>query len=101
MIHPTLAAAMHVNDDNYKTISQAVASYLSEALQTPINGLTRTELARRLHQAGLSKALIERVEDCLAQSEMGRYGPATDDAGWSLMAETDALLRELDGVLKK
>lgn len=101
MIHPNLAAAMRVNDDNYKTISQAVHSYLSTALQTPVNGLTRTELTRRLHQAGLSEALIERVEACLAQSEMGRYGPVTDDAGWALMAETDALLRELDGALPR
>jgi hypothetical protein len=101
MIHPGLAAAMRVNDDNYKTINQAVNSYLSAVLQTPVNGLTRTELTRRLHEAGLSERLIERVESCLAQSEMGRYGPTTDDAGWALMAETDALLRELDGALGK
>jgi hypothetical protein len=101
MIHPSLAAAMRASDDNHKTVSQTLTGYLSAALQTPLNGLTRTELARRLRQAGLGEELIERVETCLAQSEMGRYGPTADDAGWSLMAETDALLRELDRALGK
>jgi hypothetical protein len=98
-LHPSLAAAMRANDDNYKAISQALTSYLSAALQTPVNGLTRTELARHLRQRGLSKGLIERLEACLAQSEMGRYGPTTDDTGWSLMAETETLMHELDAVL--
>jgi hypothetical protein len=93
MIHPGLAAAMRVNDDNYKTINQAINGYLSTALQTPVNGLTHgTDSPPQ--EAGLSERLIERGQSCLAQSEMGRYGPTTDDAGWSLMAETDALLRE-------
>jgi hypothetical protein len=100
MVHPNLAAAMHSNDDNYKTVSQALHAYLTERLETPVNGLTRTELARRLRQHGLGAELIERLEECLAQSEMGRYGPAPDDAGWALMAETDALLRELDEVMR-
>lgn len=96
IVHPNLAAAMRVNDNNYKTVSQALHGYLEERLETPINGLTRTELARRLRQQALPDGLIEQIEACLAQSEMGRYGPATGDAGWALMAETDALLRELD-----
>ncbi|MFN8453881.1 MAG: BatD family protein [Anaerolineae bacterium] len=96
MIHPSLAAAMRVNDDNYKTAGQALHAYLGEQLQTPLNGLTRTELARRLRARGLPDRLIERIETCLAQSEMGRYGPTPEDAGWALMAETEALLRELD-----
>jgi hypothetical protein len=99
-IHPSLAAAMRINDDNYKTVSQALHHYLSDMLQLPVHGLTRTELARRLGQRGVSQGLIERIEGCLAQSEMSRFGPTSDDAGWSLMAETDALLRELDGAIR-
>ncbi len=98
-LHPSLAAAMRGTDDNYKVISQALQSYLSAALKIPVNGLTRTELARRLRERGLSEGLVERLEACLAQSEMGRYGPVTADAGWGLMAEAEALLRELDGAL--
>jgi hypothetical protein len=91
---------MRGQDNNYKVASLALQSYLGAALKTPMNGLTRTELARRLRQLGLSEDLIERLETCLAQSEIGRYGPATGDAGWGLMAETDALLWELDRALK-
>jgi hypothetical protein len=98
-LHPSLAAAMRGNDDNYRVVSLALQSYLSAALQSPVKGLTRTELARQLRQAGLSASLIERLETCLAQSEMGRYGPATSDAGWGLMAETETLLQELDEAL--
>jgi hypothetical protein len=99
-LHPSLAAAMRGQDDNYKVVSLALQNYLGAALKTPVNGLTRTELARRLRQAGLSEGLIERLETCLAQSEIGRYGPVTGDAGWGVMAETDALLWELDKALK-
>lgn len=99
-LHPSLAAAMRGQDDNYKVVALALQSYLGAALKTPVSGLTRTELARRLREAGLTIGLIERLETCLAQSEIGRYGPATDDAGWGLMAETEALLGELDTALK-
>ena len=99
-LHPSLATAMRGNDNNYKVVSLALQNYLSAALQTPVKGLTRTELARRLRQTGLAEGLIERLEACLAHSEMGRYGPATADAGWELMAETEALLQELERVLK-
>jgi hypothetical protein len=95
-IHPALVVAMQDNSDNYKAVSQALNTYLSEMLQTSVNGLTRTELAARLSQYGLNEALIKRIEDCLAQSEIGRYGPVTEDVGWSLMVKTDALLFDLD-----
>ncbi len=99
-LHPSLAAAMRGQDDNYRVVSLALQNYLGATLKTPVKGLTRTELARRLRQTGLSEELIERLETCLAQSEIGRYGPATGDAGWGVMAETDALLWELDKALK-
>ena len=96
-IHPTLAAAMQKsNDNNYRAVSQALNTYLEAILKIPIPGLTRTELANRLREYGLDESLIKRIRSCLSQSEMGRYGPITEDAGWSLMAETDELLFELD-----
>jgi hypothetical protein len=95
-IHPALAAAMKETDDNYQAAGQALNAYLSDLLQISVNGLTRTDLAARLRQYSLDEPLITRLETCLAQSEMGRYGPVTPDAGWSLMAATDQLLHELD-----
>jgi hypothetical protein len=50
---------------------------------------------------GLNETLVGQIEHCLTQSEMGRYGPITDDDGWALMAETDELLFELDEVFGK
>jgi hypothetical protein len=100
-LHPSLAAAMRGQDDNYKVISLALQNRLSAALCLSVKGLTRTELARRLGQAGLSQGLIERLETCLAQSEMGRYGPPSGDAGWGLMAEAETLLWELDKVFPR
>ncbi len=99
MIHPALAEAMKENDDNYRAAGQALNAYLSDILQTSVHGLTRTDLAARLRRHGLDETLITRLETCLAQSEMGRYGPVTPDAGWSLMAATDQLLHELDQVI--
>jgi hypothetical protein len=100
-IHPTLAAAMQNSDDNYRAVNQALNAYLETVLEMSITGLTRTELARRLREYGLNESLIKRIRSCLAQSEMGRFGPITEDAGWSLMATIDELLFELDKVFGK
>lgn len=100
-IHPLLAAAMKKDDDNYKAVNQALNTYLETALKTPVIGLTRTKLARYLREGGLDERLVERIQHCLAESEVGRYGPITEDAGWSLMAETDELLFSLDEVFGK
>jgi hypothetical protein len=98
-IHPALVTAMKDTSDNYKAVSQALNTYLSQALQTSVNGLTRAELTSRLGGLGLEQTLIERIEDSLTQSELGRFGPVTDDVGWSLMVETDDLLFKLDQTL--
>ena len=100
-IHPALGMAMKDSHDNYKTVSRALTIYLTAALGNSTQGLTRTELINRLRQQGLETTLIKRIEDCLGQSDLGRYGPTRGDAGWSLMAETDELLHELDRVLGK
>ncbi len=95
-IHPVLAGAMHRSADNYKAVILALNTYLSDLLETPVNGLTRRELALRLLRRGLEESLVSRVVACLEQSELARYGPLADDAGWDLMVEADDLLFELD-----
>ncbi len=97
--HPALAAAMAANDDNFKVVSQALNIYLGDALQVSVKGLTQTDLANRLLERGLPKALVDKIEAYLAQSEMGRYGPKSDDdEGWELLARTEELLFELDNI---
>jgi hypothetical protein len=96
-IHPALVAAMKDSNDNYKSVHQALNAYLSEALGISVNGLTRTQLADHLRQRDIDQTLIQRIDACLVQSEIGRYGGAdADDIGWSLMVETDAVLFDLD-----
>jgi hypothetical protein len=95
-IHPALMAAMKNNTDNYRAVGYALHTYLGDLLQGSINGLTRAELAARLREQEFNESTIERITACLDQSEMGRFGPVSEDAGWSLMVETDALLFDLD-----
>jgi hypothetical protein len=97
-IHPALVAAMKHNNDNYKAVSRALTAYLSDILKTPVNGLTRAELNSRLRAGGVDETLVRRIEACFYQSELGRFGPATDDVGWSLMVEADDVLFNLDRV---
>ncbi len=99
-IHPALAAAMKGHNDNFKAVSQALIGYLAQALQTPVNGLTRRQLSARLQTEGVSPGLAQRIELCLETAEMGRYGPQAEDSGWSLMVETDDLLFSLDRIFK-
>ncbi|MCB0208676.1 MAG: BatD family protein, partial [Anaerolineae bacterium] len=95
-MHSAVAQAIAASDDNYLAVSRALNSYLGQRLDTSVKGLTRTELADRLKAHGLSVMQIHKINDYLAQSEMGRYGPQTDNAGWDLLAKVDKLLFELD-----
>ncbi len=100
-VHPILARAMQQYEDNYKAINQAVIMYLENKLGLIISGLTRPEVARYLHRAGIEATYVQQINTCLAQCEMGRYGPITDDDGWLLMAKVDELLFALDGWFEK
>ena len=61
--------------------------------------MTQTELAKRLQEFGLSNNLTGKIKDYLAESETGRFGPKNDE-GWDLLARTDDVLYELDGIRK-
>lgn len=98
-IHPLLADTMRQSGDNYRTVSKALYRYLEDVLGSPVKGLARTELTQRLRQANLDQGLLARINDCLDESDMGNYGPNTDDAGWTLMEKTEALLYDLDEAL--
>jgi hypothetical protein len=86
--------------NNFKAVSQALNTYLSDLLGISTWGLTHSDLVSRLQERGVSKTLTDRIKDCLIQSEIGRYGPKTNDEGWALLAQADELLVKLDAVLK-
>jgi hypothetical protein len=98
--HPVLLGALAEAGNNFKAVSQALNNYLSEVLGVSTRGLTHSDLTSRLQERGLNKTLIERVKDCLIRSEMGRYGPKSEDDGWTLLTQTDELLFKLDAALK-
>jgi hypothetical protein len=98
--HPVLSRAIAEAGNNFKAVSQALNNYLSELLGVSTWGLTHKDLISRLQERGVNKILTDRIRDCLIQSEIGRYGPKTEDDGWALLAQTDELLFKLDTALK-
>lgn len=100
-MHSALAQTLAHNQDNYRAVQLAIQIYLSQQLGVAAKGLTHSDLEKRLREQGLAAALVNNIKDCLIQSEIGRYGPKTEDAGWQLVAQTDELLRELDRAFEK
>lgn len=98
--HPALSRAIPGAGNNFKATSQALNNYLTDVLGISTWGLTHSDLIARLQERGLSKTLVDKVKECLIQSEIGRYGPKSDDEGWALLAQTDDLLFKLDAALK-
>ena len=98
-IHPLLSETMKHSNDNFRTVSKTLYHYLEDILGYPVKGLARTELTQRLRQENLNQALVTRINHCLDESDVGSYGPATEDAGWTLMEKTETLLYDLDKAL--
>ena len=70
-----LARAVASGDDPRIASAEAVLSYLSARLETPVGGLTREALLRRLREAGVPPDLERRVEETLATGEAAGYTP--------------------------
>ena len=70
-----LARAVASGHDPRIASAEAVLSYLSARLETPVGGLTREALLRRLREAGVPPDLERRVEETLATGEAAGYTP--------------------------
>jgi hypothetical protein len=76
---------------------QILTDYISKKLNRSIGGLTHTELANVLLTKCIAPALVERVQSCLMQSDVGRYAPESVGVGpGDILAETRNLIDELD-----
>ena len=67
----------------------------------PVAGLTHQALAGRLAQTGLDRKLIERVNVCWTDAELGRFSPDADAPahGQNLLKEVEILIKDLERYL--
>ena len=77
----SLARAVASGSDPRIAAASAVMSYLSARLETPLAGLTRETLLRRLQESGASSGLTDRVEAALSAGETARYIPVEENTG--------------------
>ena len=93
-----LTQARRRQKDPYTAAGQILTTYITEKLNQPVGGLTHEALSNLFAQKGLGLHLAERVETCLAASEMGRFSPDGSDPGYagSLLRQTDTLISDLD-----
>ena len=93
-----LAHAVSSGVDPSVFASEAMLAYVSARLETPVNGLTREVLIRRLREAGVPPDLEERVRETLAAGESARYIPPGGSPGGAgnHAQRTSRLLGELE-----
>ena len=96
-----LSHALTTGVDPRAASAQAVLSYLSARLETPVSGLTRQALLRRLREAGVGSDLERRVEDTLSAGEATRYSPPSDSSieTRDYSNRASQLLSELEGAI--
>ena len=70
-----LSRAVSSGVDPTVAASEAVLSYLSARLETPLSGSTREALIRRLEESGGQPELLDRVSEFLSAGESARYTP--------------------------
>jgi hypothetical protein len=93
-----LKEAQKKQGDTYQESYQILVDYLADKLNQPVAGLTRRALNELLTQKGLDTGLIERVQSCLTDAELGRFSPNAghpDHAG-NLLREVDILINDLE-----
>ena len=93
-----LARAVASGDDPRIASAEAVLSYLSARLETPVGGLTREALLWRLREAGVPPDLERRLDDTLAAGEAAGYTPLAilDDGNRDPAERAAQLLSQLE-----
>jgi len=77
---------------------QILVDYLADKLNQPVAGLTQRARNELLTQKGLDTALIERIQVCLTDAELGRFSPNAGDPNHAgnLLREVDLLINDLE-----
>ncbi len=80
---------------------KALLGYLADKLNTPVAGLTTTDLVKLLQSTQLSEDLVNRVNNLLLQIDVGRYAPLSAASDASISDETKQLINDLEKSLGK
>ena len=92
----SLEVARRQKADPYRAAAQILTVYLTNKLNEPVAGMTKTTLAEQLQSRGIDAELIKQVDRCLADSDLGRFTP--DGA---LAASSNRILDEVETVITK
>jgi hypothetical protein len=95
-----LGEAQRTDAGNYAAAHRALLGYLSDKLNRPTAGLTNDGLVALLKTTKLDLALIERVQQTLAQIDIGRFAPGEATVG-SFLSETQKLINDLERSFKE
>ena len=93
-----LKEAQKQQGDTYQVAYQILVDYLADKLNQPVAGLTQRARNELLTQKELDTALIERIQICLTDAELGRFSPnaADPDHAGNLLREVDLLINDLE-----
>jgi len=93
-----LAMARREKENVYNTAGQVLIDYLADKLGQPVAGLTHQALATLMVEKEVDSKLIERVQVCLADADLGRFSPDADnpDHAKNLLKEIEVLIRDLE-----
>lgn len=97
----SLKLAQQNQQDYYNAAEQILMTYLSEKLNHPVTGLTQAALLNKLYSQHLDKSLIDRVQFCLNECDIGRFSPDNhlDQPGLKLLEDVEFLILDLEKVL--
>jgi hypothetical protein len=84
--------------DPYNAAGLVLTGYLADKLNQPVAGLTHQALAGLLTEKGLTPALIEQINSCLTEAELGRFSPEANSPAHvhNLLKEIDAVIRDVE-----
>lgn len=96
-----LVEAQRSGADSYAAAHHALLGYLSDKMNRPTAGLTNDGLIALLKTTKLNPVLLGRVQDTLAQIDIGRFAPGGEAAVGSFLSETQKLINDLEKSFKE
>ena len=95
--------AAHAGEAFYAEVSRALLHYVGDKLNVSAVGATHGELRARVHAAGVSETLCERLVTMLERCDAARFAPGSmgGERLREVLAEAEGIIVDLDGVLTR